>query len=679
MLLGLASLMMAATQVAQAPDSAPVEAPAEAPATPAVVDYPPSFFADARPNTALDMLSRVPGFSVDGGGGGRGFGAGGNVLIDGERPSSKSDSLSDILRRIPASQVVKIELIRGGRPDIDMQGRPVVANVIRKAGGGVKGAVVISAAATEHAGIGPAARLELQKSVSGRTVEGSVFVQRSEGDGAGDGPRNRVYFDGVTPEINSDRLADSTFDLAEATGVFEGPIGAGRLRLNAMVNTNSRDYLALDRRTTQTDRDENTREETSGELGLRYSRDIAAIGRLEISALQQLREFSSLSEFTSGATVTSFGNDRTSGESIARAAMLFTPVIGVRFNGGVETAYNWLETASSYTYNGAPVSLANASIRVEEMRTEAFGAATWSPLPSLSLEAGLRYETSNISSEGAAPLDKRLSYWKPRALATWALATNQQLSFRIEREVSQLSFGDFSASASLANGSVVSGNPDLEPETSWVYEAKYELRFDAKGVIALTLVRRDIADVVDRNLFFVPGSPPSDYEAADNVGDAVRSAFVINTTLPLDRVHIPGGLLRVKTAWADSEMTDPITGQTRKMSHQQEFDWDVRFSQDLEAFNLVWGVDVFGPNQMVVYRPREVTATRFGTHVNLFLEQRVRPELTLRVEVRNILDRKYFNERQVYTLPRDIGPLTYLETRRHIDGRGLYASLRRSF
>ena len=27
--------------------------------------YPPSFFADARPATAYDMLSRLPGFSLD--------------------------------------------------------------------------------------------------------------------------------------------------------------------------------------------------------------------------------------------------------------------------------------------------------------------------------------------------------------------------------------------------------------------------------------------------------------------------------------------------------------------------------------------------------------------------------------------------------------------------------------
>ena len=73
------------------------------------------------------MIFRLPGFNLDTGDSGtRGFaGAAGNVLIDGDRPSSKSDSLDAVLRRISAGSVERIELIRGGAPGIDMQGRAV--------------------------------------------------------------------------------------------------------------------------------------------------------------------------------------------------------------------------------------------------------------------------------------------------------------------------------------------------------------------------------------------------------------------------------------------------------------------------------------------------------------------------------------------------------------------------
>jgi hypothetical protein len=64
------------------------------------------------------MISRCPAFRFDGGDSDvRGFsGATGNVLIDGKRPTSKSESLEAILRRIPARSVVRIELIRAGAP-----------------------------------------------------------------------------------------------------------------------------------------------------------------------------------------------------------------------------------------------------------------------------------------------------------------------------------------------------------------------------------------------------------------------------------------------------------------------------------------------------------------------------------------------------------------------------------
>ena len=97
-----------------------------------VLVFDPAFFADSRPDTALDMIARLPGFNFDGGNSEtRGLaGTAGNVLIDGARPSTKSDGLGDILGRISAAGVARIELIRGGSPGIDMQGQAVVANVI---------------------------------------------------------------------------------------------------------------------------------------------------------------------------------------------------------------------------------------------------------------------------------------------------------------------------------------------------------------------------------------------------------------------------------------------------------------------------------------------------------------------------------------------------------------------
>jgi len=133
-----ALLLSAATAYAgDAPQAAQAPAAGNAPLADAaqrgVLIFTPAFFLAQRPNTALDMVNRVPGFEVDDGSGARGFeGAVGNVLINNARPASKNDAGSNVLSRTPARQVERVELIRGGAPGIDMQGFSVVVNVILK-------------------------------------------------------------------------------------------------------------------------------------------------------------------------------------------------------------------------------------------------------------------------------------------------------------------------------------------------------------------------------------------------------------------------------------------------------------------------------------------------------------------------------------------------------------------
>ena len=69
------------------------------------LSYPASFFAGAQLTTAYDLVGRLPGFVYDSGRNARGFsGTAGNVLIDGMRPTAKTDDLTTILQRIDFTQ-----------------------------------------------------------------------------------------------------------------------------------------------------------------------------------------------------------------------------------------------------------------------------------------------------------------------------------------------------------------------------------------------------------------------------------------------------------------------------------------------------------------------------------------------------------------------------------------------
>ncbi|MBL4629511.1 MAG: hypothetical protein JKY00_16025, partial [Roseicyclus sp.] len=98
--------------------------------------YEADFLTSYAPVTALDMVERVPGFSLsDGNTNRRGLGDRfGNILIDGARPANKSLDLQTVLQRIPVSQVVRIELIQEAIPEFDMRGHSRLVNVILREG-----------------------------------------------------------------------------------------------------------------------------------------------------------------------------------------------------------------------------------------------------------------------------------------------------------------------------------------------------------------------------------------------------------------------------------------------------------------------------------------------------------------------------------------------------------------
>ena len=89
--------------------------------------YTLDYFEQFQPNTAQDMIARVPGFTLqDSDDNQRGFGqASLNILINGRRPSAKSQNANDILGRIPANNVIRIEILDGASLDIPAKPHPI--------------------------------------------------------------------------------------------------------------------------------------------------------------------------------------------------------------------------------------------------------------------------------------------------------------------------------------------------------------------------------------------------------------------------------------------------------------------------------------------------------------------------------------------------------------------------
>jgi hypothetical protein len=664
----------------------------EAASADGVIAYPVAYFADAQPNTALDMVMRLPGFTFDGGGTTRGFaGAGGNVLVDGERPSSKNDALAQVLQRIPAGQVERIDLIRGGAPGIDMQGKSVIANVVRKRGSSVTGLLALASTSWDDGRFLPQIKIEGARRWNDRLIEGTFLIADSADDSAGDGPR-RVR-DGNGDLIRASRT-DTEGDGRQinAAGIYEGPLAGGRLRLNLSLVSQDWEYDSLDRRApgpadeTQHDVDE----KLDGEAGLRFTRDLGVRTNLELVGLQTLANRDYGSVFTATGNDLKFDLNERRGESILRGVLRHTRSERLTLETGGEIAFNWLESKTGYAENGTPIALPAANVRVEEERGEAFATATWRPSPKLSVEAGARIEQSTIRSDGDVDLEKTLVFLKPRVLATWSPTPTSQVRVRLEREVGQLDFHDFVASAALNGAGIQTGNPNLEPQQAWVAELALEQRFWDQGAVIATVRHERLTDVVDR----VPvctdldgngcddldgDGVPDVFDSPGNIGDGDLTEAALDFSLPLDRFGVPGGLFRTKATYRWSRVTDPTTGVERRISGQHAFDGEMHFTQDLPRWRATWGVDATFGNIARSYRLAQIDTTELGTYLSAYIEFKPRPNLSLRAEVVNLGSRPYTQTYKVYSGPRNTAPVQLVDSREYKTAPGLFLRLRRTF
>lgn len=673
-------LALAAPDAAKdAQTTAPALVATAASPTEGVISYQPDFFAAAQPTTALDMLVRLPGFNIDTGDSVRGFeGAAGNVLIDGRRPATKTDNLEEILRRVPASQVARVDLIRGGAPGIDMQGKSVLANVIRKNGGGFRGLVSLSGRTTYDGRNTAGVRVELSGGRGERTWEGSFNMGKGIDDGAGEGLGLRTGPDGsVIQRSDIDQEGDTV--QTTVTGAVSTPLLGGTAKLNGRVFDDSYKFDEVNRITFPTSRVESTVEhydELETEFGGSFLRDFGARTSLEMIVLRQDAQQDIVSDFAAGPRTANFTLDRTTSETIGRAVLKFRPNDKFSIESGGEVAINVLESETAYAENGTSIPLPAANVRVQEDRGEAFLKTVWRPNQLWTLEAGLRYEASAIESSGDVSLEKTLYYPKPRLAATWAPNQSTQVRFRFERMVDQLNFDDFVADSSLNTGLVTVGNPDLVPEQAWVTEGAVEQRFNGGAVVVLTARHYALSDVVDRAPIFLPTGV---FDAPSNIGDGTKDELALTLSLPLDRFGFKGAAIRGESTWRRSEVTDPTTGEEREISGLHPIDWEFHFTHDLPIRRMNWGVDVFGGWRETYYRFDEISTDKLKSYVVLFAEWKPRSDIVIRAELQNATSRGFRHTRTVYDGPRSTADLQFVDDRDIQIGSIYWMRVRKTF
>jgi len=223
-----------------------------------VETFPLEYFAAAQPADAYDMVRRLPGFElIDVDEEVRGFtGSRGNVLFDGRPPTGKQESLEQMLRRIPASRVLRIELIRGGTAGAATGGYDLVANVVRKSGGSTSASALGGASSAKRIGVKPDLRLELSRESDGRRFDGSLAMETEVDDDSGSGEIIERDADGLLigqadrdeREVVRTLSADAEYKTSLGAGELVGTLNASRERTKERIRTEEEDLSVADER-----------------------------------------------------------------------------------------------------------------------------------------------------------------------------------------------------------------------------------------------------------------------------------------------------------------------------------------------------------------------------------------------------------------------------------------------
>jgi hypothetical protein len=636
--------------------------------------YPAAFFADARPTNASDMIDRLPGFQLDTGASARGFaGTAGNVLIDGARPTAKTDDLGSILGRITADIVERIDVIRGSAPGIDMQGQSVVANIIRRKDAGDQLVAIVNNTYVENGEWEPGAKLEYHGSAGDIRYEGAIGRTVSNNDDSPGFGYRRLGAPGAVPQIDALHSRGVLQLGYNAHGGITAPLLGGTWDNNFTLQ--SQDYSSgVSYSGGGGSRFDSISHSHKGEFGSHWQGHLGAMN-LETLLLQRVGNETDLntSAQVSGSAV--FAGHNNTGESIGRITARYAISPALNLEAGGEAAYNFLDGTSSFVSNGAAIALPNANISVTEKRGEGFTNISWTIFPGLALEGGVRLEYSQISATGDSASTREFFYPKPRLLLAWSPDKDTQLRLRAERKVGQLDFSNFVASSNLSTFGVAAGNADLRPDQRWQFEGAIERHFWDKGAVVATLLHEEITDLQD----YIPVGGGLD--APGNIAHATSDKISLSATLPLDFLGIKHGLLTPNVYWQLSSLADPVTGAVRRISGQHDRNVVLSFTQDLDEWHSSWGFDLLPVgSSWTNYRIAQTSTIRIhAPYLDLHWTWNPATDLSLRFEANNAIPYRFELKQNNYAGPRAAAALAGVQDAFSRTRPKLFVQLRKTF
>lgn len=640
--------------------------PAEGPRT-----YVPADFAQFAPKTALDLLNRVPGFAVRQEETERGLGeATGNVLINGQRLSAKSNDIVTELSRIPAQNVERIEIVDAATLKVPgLTGQ--VANVITRSAG-VSGQWAYRPEFRSYYTDPLFTRFEVSLSGTKGPVQYTLGID-NRGNRSGAGGPTWIYSpSGAITELRDEQwrgnLEEPRFS---SRFVFDGP-GTAAGNLNILYGRFYYDYLETGTRTAMEDGSERDRRVTVDEHGHNYEvggdyEFELGPGRLKLIGVGRGSRYPNetvvITRFDDGTSAegSRFTQAGDEAERIARGEYRWN-ARGGEWQVSAEGAFNSLDNVSrlfELQTDGtfAEEELPGGIAKVSEDRYEVVGSYGRAFSKALTMKFSAGGEYSQLVQAGAGGTTRTFYRPKGELSAAWKASPRTDVNFKLARRVGQLNFFDFVASVDLQEENENAGNPDLVPEQSWDLDLEAVRNLGPLGTATLRLYGRLIDDIIDYVPIGVDGESPGNLDHATVYGIEARSTF------HLERIGWQGARLDVEGQFQRSEVEDPLTGEQRPISNSLQEYASFALRHDLPGTDWAWGTGASYQLNAKNYRLTEVGRLWEGPiWADLYVEHKNVRGLTVRAGVYNLVAADSMWDRTVHT-GRRTDPVDFIEHR----------------
>ncbi|TFH70808.1 hypothetical protein E3V39_14750 [Gammaproteobacteria bacterium LSUCC0112] len=675
----------------------------------ATVIYPASFFQPYNPVSVNDMIDRIPGVSINSGGGGRGLGSGGNLLINGQRLAGKDNSPRAQLSRIPAKEVERIEIIRDPSGELAVRGSNQVVNIILQEVD-TRSSTSVEVSGDYHREDGT---LTPGLSLSHNRQSGhfsSVFNLQADPQYRIEHREENSYAPDLTPteHMLETNVRDKTHFQTSLTLGYR--LNQHRMQLNALIGS-SEHPVDIDRRYS-------SRGTTASALTGERERVDYSLGNWEVGG-----DYEYSFDNGSRALLVFIVNDE-SNNNIRERFDLEAPLLSddeqkqqyVESNSRTreriaQTSYNWSMTDTqdmqigveraqtildsslfigriSGTTEPSPAfgglrpawSISNPGTTVEEMRYEGFAVHNWALNDRMSLESSLVYETSKIAQTGNLSKSREFNFWRPTLDYRFNVTSALQIKATVGKEVQQLSFANFSATANNADKDqdVNAGNPDLLPTEEVRYELGLEYRLpDDAGVLSSRFFMRELTNTIGRiNATTNPAQPLS---AAGNIGDAKRWGVYLDGSTRLAQLSLPDATLTTSLHLFDSEVINPISATKERINGRGRA--GLGFRQDVTHLNLNYGMNynhpLNGGNRNI-----EISTIDWyneAPQLSLFVSKVMFDDVTFRLESHNTLGEENCRNRVRYNGSSASGNIREIEDACWGGGQTLALKVRTTF